>query len=552
MTQTYSKYSAKGDLIWLLLRPWIFIPRVLYILLTFIFLFLRLLFQGNSKNKNVQKNISKYLLDVITNLGPCFIKLGQALSTRPDLVRQDWLTELTNLQDNLPPFDHKIALKIIEDELGAPAEELFDEFPDRPIASASLGQVYKAKTKNNSYLAVKVQRPNLYFLIRRDVVILRLLATVFSPLLPLNIGVGIGEIIDEFGKALFDEIDYEKEGENALKFADLFKNNSNVFIPKLEKTFSSKLIITTSWIDGVKLRDRALLEQNNLIPASFIKTCVISGLQQLFEYGYFHADPHPGNMFALKGGNGDSGNLAYVDFGMMDTITNSDRLTLIKAIVHIINEEYYLLAEDFQKLGFLTQEQDLQKLVEPLKEVLGGSFGAEVGNFNLKNVTDKFSKLMYSYPFRVPSRFALIIRAVVSQEGLALRLDPEFKILNIAYPNIAKKLLTDNSEEILEILLEVVFDKKGQIQIEKVESLLNILFRDSENINSDLIPVANAGLKLFVSKKGSEVRKNLLLSLIKDEKLEFTDAKKLLALIRDTFSPLNIAKSAVQNIISTV
>jgi len=152
----------------------------------------------------------------------------------------------------------------------------------------------------------------------------------------------------------------------------------------------------------------------------------------------------------------------------------------------------------------------------------------------------------------VPSRFALIIRAVVSQEGLALRLDPEFKILKIAYPYIAKKLLTDNSDEILEILSEVVFDNKGRIQIEKVESLLNILFKDSENINSDLIPVANAGLKLFVSRKGSEVRKNLLLSLIKDDKLEFTDAKKLLALIRDTFSPLNIAKSAVQNIISTV
>jgi len=399
---------------------------------------------------------------------------------------------------------------------------------------------------------VKVQRPNLYFLIRRDIVILRFLGTFLSPFLPLNIGVGIGEIIDEFGKALFDEIDYQKEGENALKFADLFKDNPNVFIPNLVKQFSSKRIITTSWIDGVKLRDRALLEDNNLVPSSFIKTCVVSGLQQLFEYGYFHADPHPGNMFALKGGNADYGNLAYVDFGMMDTITNSDRLTLIKAIVHIINDEYYLLAKDFQKLGFLTKEQDLQKLVEPLKEVLGGSFGAEVGNFNLKNVTDKFSKLMYSYPFRVPSRFALIIRAVVSQEGLALRLDPEFKILKIAYPYIAKKLLTDNSEEILEILLEVVFDKKGQIQIEKVESLLNILFRDSDNINSDLIPVANAGLKLFVSKKGSEVRKNLLLSLIKDEKLEFTDAKKLLALIRDTFSPLNIAKSAVQNIISTV
>ena len=138
--------------------------------------------------------------------------MGQALSTRPDLVRQDWLTELTNLQDNLPAFDHKISLKIISEEFGAPANELFDEFPDSPVASASLGQVYKAKIKNkNNYVAVKVQRPNLYFLIRRDVVILRFLATFLSPFLPLNIGVGIGEIIDEFGKALFDEIDYEKD-----------------------------------------------------------------------------------------------------------------------------------------------------------------------------------------------------------------------------------------------------------------------------------------------------------------------------------------------------
>ena len=133
-----------------------------------------------------------------------------------------------------------------------------------------------------------------------------------------------------------------------------------------------------------------------------------------------------------------------------------------------------------------------------------------------------------------------------------MRLDPEFKILRIAYPYIAKKLLTDNSDEILEILLEVVFDNKGRIQIEKVESLLNILFKDSENFNSDLIPVANAGLKLFISEKGSEVRKNLLLSLVKDDRLELKDAEKLLGLIRDTFSPLNIAKSAVQNIISPV
>ena len=552
MNKSKMQYSPKHDLIWIILRPWILIPRTLYILLTLIFFILRLAIQGSSKNEKTQKELSKYLFNIITDLGPCFIKLGQALSTRPDLVRQDWLTELTKLQDNLPPFDHKIALKTIEDELGDKASNLLVEFPNEPIASASLGQVYKAKLKPNSYVAVKVQRPNLEFIIRRDIVILKILANILSPFLPLNIGVGIGEIIDEFGKALFEEIDYEKEAENAKKFAKLFKNNDQVIIPKVIDAISSKKVITTSWIEGVKLKDRNELKNNGLIPSSFIRTGVISGLQQLFEHGYFHADPHPGNMFAMKGGDEKNGYIAYVDFGMMDTISDSDRLTLIKAIVHLINNEFLLLAKDFQKLGFLSSDQNLEVLVNPLKEVLGDSLGKEVGNFNFKEITDKFSKLMYSYPFRVPSRFALIIRAVVSQEGLALRLDPGFKIINIAYPYIAKKLLTDNSDEIVNILLEVIFDKKGKIQLEKLESLLNILFKDSVNINSDLIPVANASLKLFISEKGSEVRKNLLLSIIKEDRIEFDDAEKLFNLLKETFSPIKLAKNAVKNIISPV
>ena len=550
MNNLEMEYKPLKNFIWLLLRPWILFPRLIYLSLTILFFLIRLIFQGSSKEPKVQRNLSRYLFDVITDLGPCYIKLGQALSTRPDLVRQDWLAELTNLQDNLPPFEHNIALKIIEKDLGQPANELFADFPDRPIASASLGQVYKALTKDNKFVAVKVQRPNLEFIIRRDVVILKILANIFSPFLPLNIGVGIGEIIDEFGRALFEEIDYLKEAKNAEKFLNLFKNNKNVFIPKVEKSYSSKRVITTSWIDGVKLKDRKEIEKNDLIPSSFIRTGVISGLQQLFEHGYFHADPHPGNMFALNSGDEKNGHIAYVDFGMMDSISDQDRLTLIKAIVHLINNEFYLLAKDFQKLGFLSDKQDLNLIVNPLKEVLGGSLGEEVGNFNFKKITDKFSKLMYSYPFRVPSRFALIIRAVVSQEGLALRLDPEFKIIRIAYPYIAKKLLTDDSDEIVNILLQVLFDKEGKIQVEKLESLLNILFKDSIDINSDLIPVANASLKLFLSEKGSRVRKNLLLSLIKDDKLEFKDAEKLLNLFREIFSPAKIAKNAVKKIIS--
>ena len=173
MNDLEMQYTPTKNLIWLLLRPWILFPRIIYILLTIFFFILRLIFQGSSKNVDVQKDLSKYLFNVITDLGPCFIKLGQALSTRPDLIRQDWLNELTNLQDNLPPFDNKIALKIIEEELNSPVNVLFEDFPIKPVASASLGQVYKAKVNKNYFVAVKVQRPNLEFIIKRDVVILK-------------------------------------------------------------------------------------------------------------------------------------------------------------------------------------------------------------------------------------------------------------------------------------------------------------------------------------------------------------------------------------------
>ena len=187
MNNSKMQYSPKKDLLWIFLRPWILIPRTLYILLTLIFFLIRLAIQGSSNNEKTQKELSKYLFNIITDLGPCFIKLGQALSTRPDLVRQDWLNELTKLQDDLPPFDHKVALKTIEDELGVAASSLLEEFPNKPIASASLGQVYKVKFKPNSYVAVKVQRPNLEFILRRDIVILKILANILSPFLPLNL-----------------------------------------------------------------------------------------------------------------------------------------------------------------------------------------------------------------------------------------------------------------------------------------------------------------------------------------------------------------------------
>ena len=542
------RYDPGRDLRWLLLRPWIAIPRLIQVLWSLGGLVLVLLLQGGSSDSAVQQRLARRILNTLTGLGPCFIKVGQALSTRPDLVRRDWLEELTRLQDDLPAFPHALALERIEQELGAPAHELFDEFPDAPIAAASLGQVYKARLEGNAWVAVKVQRPNLTFILRRDLVLIRLLGVLTAPLLPLNLGFGLGDIIDEFGRSLFEEIDYVQEADNAERFASLFADNDAVYVPRVERMLSSTRVLTTTWIDGAKMRDSDELQALQLDPAALIRTGVICGLQQLLEFGYFHADPHPGNLFALQGRSGDLGHVGYVDFGMMDSISDSDRLTLTGAVVHLINRDFAGLAEDFQSLGFLSPSANLTEIVPALEEVLGGSLGDSVGSFNFKAITDRFSELMFDYPFRVPARFALIIRAVVSQEGLALRLDPNFRIIAVAYPYVARRLLAGDTREMRDKLLDVIFDADGRLSLDRLESLLAVVAQDAPAPGKELLPVAGAGLRLLLSRDGADLRKRLLLTLIRDNRLHTDDVRALMGLMARTFGPARIAGGLLQRL----
>ena len=542
------RYDPGRDLRWLLLRPWIAIPRLIQVLWSLGGLVLVLLLQGGSSDSAVQQRLARRILNTLTGLGPCFIKVGQALSTRPDLVRRDWLEELTRLQDDLPAFPHALALERIEQELGAPAHELFDEFPDAPIAAASLGQVYKARLEGNAWVAVKVQRPNLTFILRRDLVLIRLLGVITAPLLPLNLGFGLGDIIDEFGRSLFEEIDYVQEADNAERFASLFADNDAVYVPRVERMLSSTRVLTTTWIDGAKMRDSDELQALQLDPAALIRTGVICGLQQLLEFGYFHADPHPGNLFALQGRSGDLGHVGYVDFGMMDSISDSDRLTLTGAVVHLINRDFAGLAVDFQSLGFLSPSADLTPIVPALEEVLGGSLGDSVGSFNFKAITDRFSELMFDYPFRVPARFALIIRAVVSQEGLALRLDPTFRIIAVAYPYVARRLLAGDTREMRDKLLEVIFDADGRLSLDRLENLLAVVGQDAPAPGKELLPVAGAGLRLLLSRDGADLRKRLLLTLIRDNRLHTDDVRALMGLMARTFGPARIAGGLLQRL----
>ncbi|HEY9736937.1 MAG TPA: AarF/ABC1/UbiB kinase family protein [Trichocoleus sp.] len=485
--------------------------------------------EANKKQRATQ------LRQTLTDLGPTFIKVGQALSTRPDLVRRDFLDELTKLQDQLPPFPNEIARGIIEEELGLQPEEIYSSFSADPIAAASLAQVYKARLFSGETVAVKVQRPYLLPTLCRDLFLMRWAATWLGRFLPLNLGHDLNLIVDEFGTKLFEEIDYLNEGRNAERFATNFRDDPTVKVPQIYWRYSTCKVLTLEWIDGFKLTDTERIKQAGLNSDDLIEIGVTSGLRQLLEFGFFHADPHPGNLFAMA-----DGRMAYIDFGMMDQLNQETKESLVDSVVHLINKDYELLAEDFVRLGFLTPDTDLKRIIPALDTVLGEALGAKVGEFNFKTTTDRFSELMYDYPFRVPAKFALIIRSLVTQEGLALSLNPDFKILDIAYPYVSRRLLTGETPSLRRRLLEVLF-KDGQFQWQRLENMIEIARSDR---NFDLLPTAGLGLRYLLSSEGDYLRREILLALTEDNRLHTEEVQRLWALVKDDISPTRLLGAA--------
>lgn len=482
-----------------------------------------------------QAQRASQLRQVLTRLGPTYIKVGQALSTRPDLIHADFLEELIKLQDQLPPFPTAIANQIIETELGQSSAEIYSFISPEPVAAASLGQVYRARLHSGEEVAVKVQRPNLLPVIRRDLCLLRWGAAALGRFLPLNLGHDLTLIVDEFGTKLFEEIDYLNEGKNAERFADNFRNDPRIKVPCIYWRYSSTTVLTLEWINGFKLTDTVRVQQAELDTDVLIEIGVTAGLQQLLEFGFFHADPHPGNLFAMP-----DGRMAYIDFGMMDQLQQDTKETLVGSVVHLVNQDYRRLAEDFVNLGFLTPDVDIQPIVPALEAVWDEALGASVQDFNFKTITDQFSELMYDYPFRVPAKFALIIRSLITQEGLALSLNPAFKIVEIAYPYVARRLLTGETASLRRRLLEVLF-KDGKFQWHRLENLIAIAQADNR---FDLLPTAGLGLQYLVSEEGQYLRQQLLLALVEDERLHTEEIQRLWNLVKDDLSPSKLLGAA--------
>ncbi|EFA72428.1 ABC-1 [Raphidiopsis brookii D9] len=444
--------------------------------------------------------IAIQLRELLTKLGPAYIKIGQALSTRPDLVPPIYLEELTKLQDQLPAFPNEIAYQFIKEELGGSPEDIYSEISPHPIAAASLGQVYKGRLKTGEEVAIKVQRPDLRERITIDLYILRILAGWVQKNVK-RVRSDLVGILDELGSRIFEEMDYIREGENAERFFELYGHLPDIYVPKIYWEYTNRRVLTMEWINGIKLTQPQEIETLGINARYLIEIGVQCSLRQLLEHGFFHADPHPGNLLATF-----DGKLAYLDFGMMSEVKPPQRYGLIEAIVHVVNRDFDSLAKDYVKLEFLTPDTDLTPIVPAFARVFANAQGASVAELNIKSITDDLSQLMYEYPFRVPPYYALIIRSLVTLEGIAIYIDPNFKVLSEAYPYVSKRLLTDPSEELRASLQDLLF-KDGKFRWNRLENLLK---NARNNQDYDLNLVMNQTVEFLSSQRGGFIRDKLV------------------------------------------
>ncbi|PXF43220.1 hypothetical protein BWQ96_07049 [Gracilariopsis chorda] len=408
---------------------------------------------------------AEQLRRLLTWAGPTYLKVGQAVGNRPDLVGVLYSNELQKLVDDVGTFDGNVAIKMVCEELQLNhISELFDEFAVEAFASASLGQVHYARLKNGDRVAVKVQRPTVERDAALDVYVLRKVALFAKKRFKLRSDL-VG-IVDEFATRLWEELDYVNEANNCERFEVLYADsNDDVIVPKIYRNLTSKRVLTMEWIDGDKAPWMPEEDAQRLI-----RIGVQCSLQQLLDKGFVHADPHGGNLLRTK-----HGKLCYLDFGMCVQVDQQTRYNLVAAIVRLINRDYENLAVDFVKLGFLPPDADTEPLVPLLAKAFGdASTSSALSDLSFGRLTDNLSELAFKTPIRIPVFFTLIIRSLTILEGFALQTDSAFKIVDESYPYVVKRILTDDSPVFQRALESVLVDPDtGRIRWSRFNSILN-------------------------------------------------------------------------------
>ncbi|RWR89845.1 hypothetical protein CKAN_01891700 [Cinnamomum micranthum f. kanehirae] len=440
---------------------------------------------------------------ILVELGPAYVKIAQAVSSRSDVIPPAYLDELSLLQDQISPFSTEIAFNTIEQELGLPIDMLFSEISSEPIAAASLGQVYQARLiQSGQLVAVKVQRPGVQAAISLDIFILRYLAGFIRRVAKLN--TDLQAVVDEWASSLFREMDYRIEAKNGLKFRELYGGLQDVFVPKMFLEQSSRRVLIMEWIEGQKLT-----EVKDLY---LIEVGVYCSLTQLLEYGFYHADPHPGNLLRTN-----DGKLAYLDFGMMGEFRQELRDGFVEACLHLVNRDFDALAKDFVTLGLLPPTAQKGEVTKALTDVFQSAMNKGVRNISFGDLSGNLGRTMYRFKFQIPSYFSLVIRSLAVLEGIAISFNPNYKVLSSSYPWIARKVLTDSSPQLRSTLQSLLY-KEGVFRIDRLESLLAESLRvrteqsfvKQEAVDRDSRVVFKQILSFTLTEKGSFVKEILL------------------------------------------
>ncbi len=366
---------------------------------------------------------------IMEELGPTYIKLGQMLSNRPDFVPEPLIKELEKLLDDVPPFSTEKAREIIEKELSQPISEIFMYFDEKPIGSASIGQVHRARLTDGDDVVVKVQRPNAKRQVTADLALIRefvkltenyfIKAGILNPL----------EIVDTFSKSLQSELDYSIEARNLDQFRSLYRDDDTLYIPKPFRDLTTKKVLTSEFISGCKVNDIPTLKSWGLRPPDIAKKGLNIYLKQIFEVGIFHADPHPGNILIKP-----NGKIGLIDFGMVGKLVQSQKYAFAGVFISLANKDAKSMATNLRRLAIDHEINDMRAFEYDLNDLIQDYVVLANEDVGVKDFTVRLQKLAYKYKLQIPGVIFLILRSLSILEGTAKTLDPKFDILENIKP----------------------------------------------------------------------------------------------------------------------
>ena len=415
-------------------------------------------------------------------LGVLMIKLGQFLSVRPDLLPEKALGVLSSLQDEVPPAPFAHVVHVIESELGRPIEEVFSMLERKCTAAASLGQVHKAVlASTGETVAVKIQRPNSDHLVRMDLRALKFVIWVITRFVDMNDFIDLMGIYHEFEHTISEEIDYVREAANAKRFKEMFKDDPMIYIPRVYDQYVSRRVLVLEWIDGIKINDYAALDAAEINRLAVAKCMSYAYFYQFFEVGFFHADPHPGNIFVKKGSTGDSPIVTFLDFGMVGSLTTRMKRSMKEMFLAFIVRDSRSLVHALSQLGFVDEGANLasiERAMALLIERYHGMTLGEVSELDIAEMVQDVLYLLYGQPFHILAQFAFTGRAIGTLVGVSTGLAPEFDLIEVATPYARKFLNFDarSAEQTLRQFFNQVLDT-GRALLTLPRSLEQVISR---------------------------------------------------------------------------